>query len=82
MVGQSSPSSSAKKLFSRRQKSGSKSNDVQFATNISEGLLVQCRKLQAMINEREQTIKDMQLEQESMKSKVSAMSQAEGKFVS
>lgn len=51
---------------------------MQFAANLSEGLLVQCRKLQAMINERDQTIRDMQSEQESLKSKVTSMSQAEG----
>lgn len=82
--GSLSPKKASRRLSAQRNP---RANDVQFAAEISEGLLVQCRKLQSLVNERDATIRDLEAEKDSLRTKsgalesrLHAMAEAEEKY--
>jgi hypothetical protein len=66
--------SPVKKPSRRSQKpTASRVNDVKFATDISESLLVECRRLQALIAERDRKLEEEEIENEELRHKSAAL---------
>ncbi|KAF8418950.1 hypothetical protein EV426DRAFT_577225 [Tirmania nivea] len=68
-LGSNSPTKLA--VPSRRQRNQpGRSNDIEFATEIAQSLIMEVRKLQAMLQEREETIKSLNEEKANLEASV------------
>lgn len=75
------------KRVARRNKSANKSSDVQFAANISESLLAECRRLNANLAEKDRKVREAESEREelrrrteSLEAKLMTLTAAEGVY--
>lgn len=59
----------------QRNQQSSRVHDIEFATEISTSLLAQVRQLQALLAEREQSLKDISLEKSSLELEAEAFTQ-------
>jgi hypothetical protein len=61
-ISDSTPTASGR--LSRREKNKTKNrkNDIEFAAEIGQGLLVEVRRLQALLQEKEERIKELEID--------------------